>query len=182
MAGIFGFDRWWQCRPARLVFRLVLMGSWKTHAVLNGRHASPFFFCLGLKLLEARLTSAHLAYISSIVDSLSLELKFSLSDKQVNTLHCIAHAALISFSEGLVGDGAPQRVPQRHFSLQVLYECVCVCVCVIRLSVKLHRHWTGQYGNFSLTEITHQGKRSRPPNVICRENEESARRLFPTSD
>lgn len=45
---------------------------------------------------------------SSIGDSLSLELKFILSDIWVNTIHCIAHAALIYFRR-TVGIDVPRR-------------------------------------------------------------------------
>lgn len=45
---------------------------------------------------------------SSIGDSLSLELKFILSDIWVNTIHCIAHAALIYFRR-TVGVDVPRR-------------------------------------------------------------------------
>lgn len=59
-------------------------------------------------LAKAQPAAARHAYISSIGDSLSEELKFSCSGVWVNTIHCIAHAALISFQR-TVGNGAPHR-------------------------------------------------------------------------
>lgn len=90
------------CCPAFVVVVSLTINQRKINSFLLKREGIFFHQSLPPEAqLPATLTS-------SIGDSLSLELKFILSDIWVNTIHCIAHAALIYFRR-TVGVDVPRR-------------------------------------------------------------------------